>query len=84
MITRFIPLFRTFAPFVAGVGAMNWMRFTAFNVAGGLAWVGSLTLLGYWFGNVPVIKNNLSIAVVGIAILSLLPAVIGWWRSRED
>jgi membrane-associated protein len=84
VISRFLPLFRTFAPFVAGIGAMSWARFTAFNLAGGLAWVVSLTLLGYWFGNVPVIKNNLSAAVIGMALISLLPAFIGWWRTRES
>ena len=84
VISRFLPIFRTFAPFVAGVGAMSWTRFTIFNLAGGIAWVVSLTLLGYWFGNVPLIKSNLSAAVIGMALISLLPAFIGWWRSRES
>ena len=83
VLTRFLPLFRTFAPFVAGIGAMNWLRFSAFNVAGGLAWVVSLSMLGYWFGNVEMIRKNLSAAVVGIVVISLLPAIIAWWRSRE-
>lgn len=83
VLTRFLPLFRTFAPFVAGIGAMNWLRFSAFNVAGGLAWVVSLSMLGYWFGNVEIIRKNLSAAVVGIVVISLLPAIIAWWRSRE-
>jgi membrane-associated protein len=84
VISRFLPIFRTFAPFVAGIGAMSWTRFTIFNLAGGIDWVVSLTLLGYWFGNVPLIKSNLSAAVIGMALISLLPAFIGWWRSRES
>ncbi len=83
VISRFLPIFRTFAPFVAGIGAMSPVRFTVFNVAGGIGWTASLTMLGYWFGNVPVIKNNLSAAVVVIAVVSLLPAFIGWWKNRE-
>ena len=81
--SRFLPLFRTFAPFVAGVGAMPFARFTAFNVTGGVLWVVSLTLAGVLFGNIPVIRNNLSLMVVGIVVVSLLPAVIGWWKHRR-
>ena len=84
VMSRFLPLFRTFAPFVAGIGAMPWARFTLFNMAGGIAWVGSLCLVGYWFGNVPVIKNNLTVAIVAIVAVSLVPAVIGWWRHRRS
>jgi len=84
VISRFLPLFRTFAPFVAGIGAMHWWRFTLFNVMGGVAWAGSLSLVGYWFGNVPVIKNNLTVAIVVIVVVSLIPAVIGWWQHRQS
>lgn len=84
ILTRFLPLFRTFAPFVAGVGAMNWLRFSAFNVVGGLAWVVSLSLLGYWFGNRDFIKQNLSAAVVAIVVISLLPAIVAWWRGHRS
>ncbi|RTL48775.1 MAG: DedA family protein [Rhodocyclaceae bacterium] len=81
--SRFLPLFRTFAPFVAGVGAMPFARFTLFNVTGGVLWVLSLTLAGVLFGNIPVIRNNLSLMVIGIVVVSLLPAVIGWWQHRR-
>ena len=83
VISRFLPIFRTFAPFVAGVGAMGYSRFTAFNVAGAVLWVVSLTLAGYWFGNVPWIKQNLTAVILGIIVVSLLPAVIGWWQHRK-
>ena len=82
VISRFLPLFRTFAPFVAGIGAMTYARFTFFNVIGAAAWVVSLTLLGYWFGNLPWIKQNLSLVIVVIIALSLLPLAIGAWRHR--
>ena len=82
VLSRFLPLFRTFAPFVAGIGAMSWIRFTVFNIVGGAGWVISLTLAGYWFGNVPVIKNNLTVVIVGVIIVSLIPVFIGWWRHR--
>jgi membrane-associated protein len=84
VISRFLPLFRTFAPFVAGVGSMNGWRFTLFNVAGGVLWVASLCLVGYWFGNVPFIKTNLTAVIVAIIVLSLVPVVIGWWQHRKS
>lgn len=84
VLSRFLPLFRTFAPFVAGVGAMDWKRFIGFNLAGGVLWVVSLTLAGYWFGNLPAIRNNLSLVVVGIVIVSLVPALVGWWKHRQE
>lgn len=84
VISRFLPLFRTFAPFVAGIGAMPWWRFTMFNLAGGVAWAASLTLAGYWFGNVPFVKNNLTAVIVVIVVISLIPAAIGWWQHRQE
>ncbi|NMG74382.1 DedA family protein [Aromatoleum diolicum] len=83
VISRFLPLFRTFAPFVAGIGSMGYARFTLFNVVGALAWVVSLTLAGYWFGNMPWIKQNLTLVIVGIIVLSLLPVAIGAWKARS-
>ena len=83
VISRFLPLFRTFAPFVAGIGAMPWLRFTFFNLIGALAWVGSLTLAGYWFGNLPWIQQNLTLVIVAIIVISLLPVVYGWWQHRQ-
>lgn len=84
VLSRFLPLFRTFAPFVAGIGAMGWWRFTMFNLAGGIAWVASLTLAGYWFGNVPFVKNNLTAVIVVIVVVTLIPAAIGWWQHRKS
>ncbi|MBK8523190.1 MAG: DedA family protein [Betaproteobacteria bacterium] len=84
VLSRFLPLFRTFVPFVAGVGAMSYVRFTTFNVSGALLWVVSLTLVGFLFGNVPWIKQNLSLVIVGIVVVSLLPVVIGWWQHRKS
>lgn len=84
VISRFMPLFRTFVPFVAGMAKMDSTRFSLFNFAGAAIWVVSLCVAGYLFGNVPVIKNNLSLLVIGIIVVSLLPAVIGWLRHRNS
>lgn len=83
VISRFLPLLRTFAPFVAGVGAMNYVRFLTFNLIGAVAWVVSLTLAGYFFANLPWVKANLSLVIVGIIIVSLIPVVVGWWHERK-
>lgn len=82
-MARFVPLVRTFAPFVAGVARMNYARFFPFDLLGAVLWVFSLTLLGYWFGNLPVVKSNLSLVIVGIIVVSVLPVAIGWWRERR-
>jgi membrane-associated protein len=83
VISRFLPLFRTFAPFVAGIGAMPWGRFTFFNLIGAAAWVLSLCLGGYWLGNLPWVKQNLSLLIVGIIVVSLLPIAVGWLKHRN-
>ncbi|MBK1680128.1 DedA family protein [Rhodocyclus tenuis] len=83
VLSRFLPLLRTFAPFVAGIGAMHWGRFQIFNIVGALAWVGSLTLVGYWFGNLPWIRQNLTLVIVGIIGVSLLPALFAWLSQRR-
>ncbi len=82
IIARFLPLARTFAPFVAGVARMTYPRFFFIDLAGGALWIGSLTLAGYHFGNLPVIKSNLSLMIVAIIAISLLPALVGWLRHR--
>lgn len=82
VIARFLPLVRTYVPFVAGVAEMTPARFTMFNVAGGVLWVVSLCLAGYWFGNLPWIKSNLTLVILLIIGVSLLPMVIAWWRHR--
>ena len=81
-MARFLPIFRTFAPFVAGVARMFYPRFFMFSVFGTVLWVGGLVTLGYFFGNVPFIKKNLSLLMVGIILLSLIPMIIGVVRSR--
>ncbi|PKO90918.1 MAG: hypothetical protein CVU16_08775 [Betaproteobacteria bacterium HGW-Betaproteobacteria-10] len=82
VISRFLPLFRTFAPFVAGIGAMSYAKFTLFNLIGALGWVVSLCLAGYWLGNMPWVKANLSLIIVGIIVFSLVPLAIGYVKSK--
>jgi membrane-associated protein len=84
IIARFLPLARTFAPFVAGVARMTYSRYFLLDFAGGCLWIGSLTLAGYWFGNLPFIKNNLSLVIVAIIALSLLPVAIGYIKHRRE
>jgi len=81
-LARFLPILRTFAPFVAGIAKMPYPRFFGFSVFGTILWVGGLVTLGYFFGNVPFIKKNLSLLVVFIILLSLVPMIIGVFRSR--
>ncbi len=83
IIARFLPLLRTFAPFVAGVARMTYARFVALDFLGGFIWIFSLSWLGYGFGNVPVVKKNLSTVILVIIAVSLVPAVIGWLKGRR-
>jgi membrane-associated protein len=82
VIARFVPIIRTFAPFVAGVGEMNYLRYMFFCVTGGIAWVTGLTLAGYYFGNIPFVKNNFELVIFGIIIVSLIPVVVQFVRLR--
>ena len=82
VMSRFLPIFRTFAPFVAGIGAMSYAKFTLFNLIGALSWVVSLCLAGYWLGNVAWVKQNLSLIIVGILVTSVIPIGIGYVKSR--
>ena len=82
IFARFIPFARTFAPFVAGAGSMNYKFFLSFNVVGGFLWIASFITLGYMFGNVPVIKDNFTYLIFGIIILSVLPPVIEFMRHK--
>jgi membrane-associated protein len=82
VIARFVPLVRTFAPFVAGVGRMSYARFLAFSVGGAVLWVVSLVTAGYFFGNMPVVRNNLTVVIFGIIALSLAPLAIEYLRAR--
>ncbi len=81
-MARFIPLVRTFAPFVAGMAKMAYPRFFAFDLLGALAWVVSLSLAGYWFGNFPVVRNNLSAVIVLIVVISLTPILFSWLKHK--
>jgi membrane-associated protein len=82
IITRFVPILRTFAPFVAGIARMSHLSFSVYNVAGALAWVLSLLYAGYWFGNVPVVRQNLSSVILGVIVLSVMPLAFEYLRSR--
>lgn len=83
VIARFVPIIRTFAPFLAGVGKMPYSQFAIYNVAGAAAWVVIGVYAGYLFGNVPVVKENFSLVCLGIVAVSLLPAAIEFWRARK-
>lgn len=82
LLARFLPILRTFAPFVAGIGRMFYYRFVPFSIAGAVIWINSLVLAGYFFGNIPVIKNNLTLVIIGIIVLSLLPGTVHYIRER--
>jgi membrane-associated protein len=83
ILARFIPIIRTFAPFVAGVGKMNYQTFFSYNVIGGVAWVSAFTLAGYFFGNIPLIKDHFELAVVAIIVLSVVPIIIEYIKHRN-
>ena len=82
IITRFLPIVRTFAPFVAGMGAMTYKRFMAFNIVGGILWVCSFVYAGYLFGNMPIVRQNFTMLVMGIIVFSILPIIIETVRHR--
>jgi membrane-associated protein len=82
IIARFVPIVRTFSPFVAGVGAMSYPRFLAFDVVGGILWVGICVFAGYFFGNLPVVKQNFTLVILAIILVSILPAVFEFLRHR--
>lgn len=83
IIARFVPIVRTYAPFVAGAASMPYSRFALYNISGAVLWVVSLGYAGYFFGNIPVIKNNLTLVILTIIILSILPGVVEYLRHRN-
>jgi membrane-associated protein len=84
IMARFVPIVRTLAPFVAGLGRMSYARFMSYNLVGGAAWVAICTVAGYLFGNLPFVKENFSVVVLAIIFVSLLPAIYEIWRSRRS
>jgi membrane-associated protein len=83
VIARFVPIIRTFAPFVAGIGRMTYAHFVLYNVAGGIAWVAVFIFGGYYFGNLPMVKQNFTLVILAIIIISVLPGVIEYLRQRR-
>lgn len=83
IFARFIPIVRTFAPFLAGVGKMGYSRFALYNGVGGIVWIVGFVLAGYWFGEIPVVKKNFTLVILAIILLSVLPAVIEAWKSKR-
>lgn len=82
IIARFVPIIRTFAPFVAGVGEMNYTKFLIYNILGGVLWVFTCSFGGYFFGNIPIVKNNFSIVVFAIIFISLIPMIVEYLRHK--
>jgi membrane-associated protein len=84
ILARFVPIVRTFAPFVAGIGRMTYARFALFNVVGAVVWVVLFVALGHAFGNLPVVKRNFQYVILGIIVVSVLPIAVEWWRARRE
>ena len=83
VIARFVPIIRTFAPFIAGIGFMSYKKFMLYNVTAGILWVGSFIFAGYYFGNIPVVKNNFTFVIFAIIIISVVPAIVEFLRHRK-
>lgn len=83
-LARFVPIVRTFAPFVAGIGKMSYGYFATYNVTGGATWVTTFTLLGYFFGNLEFVKKNFELVIVAIILISVAPMFLEWWKARRE
>ena len=84
VLARFVPIVRTFAPFVAGVGKMNYSKFLSYNIIGGILWVALLVFGGFYFGKIPIIRNNFSVAIYIIIALSFIPLIVEFWRHKRN
>lgn len=84
IIARFMPIIRTFAPFVAGIGQMTYMRFISYNIIGGIVWIAVFVYGGYFFGNLPLVKKNFTLVIVAIIFISILPGIIEFLRQRKQ
>lgn len=84
ILARFIPIIRTFAPFVAGVGSMTYGHFITYNVVGGIAWVAIFTFMGYFFGNLPFVQKNFEVVILAIIFISFIPPVLEFFKARRD
>ena len=82
IIARFMPIIRTFAPFVAGMGSMSYARFIVYNIVGGVLWVTLLVFAGYFFGNIPIVKKNFTLVIMAIIVISVLPGFIAYWNEK--
>jgi membrane-associated protein len=83
-LARFVPIVRTFAPFVAGVGKMSYKYFATYNVVGGITWVFAFTLLGFFFGNLEFVQKNFELVILAIVLISAVPMGIEWWKARRE